>query len=102
MSTGPATSTIAAGAVIRDDGVVSDPNEIVDDRRRFFAAQQMLTHRADRYLRDQELRAAHLVLADAAEDQAGEPRETGLHACGLRGNPVAQRIRPTALQKIVA
>src|SRR5438046_10248074 len=87
----------AASVVVLDSRGVGEADQLVDNRRRRFAAIEMLANGADRHLGQQELRAAQLVPPGASEDQTGEAREAGLHPLGLRRDPVAQRRRPPAL-----
>src|SRR5436305_2013304 len=42
------SSALLAGAVVGNDSVVGNPDQLVDDRRRHLAALQMLAHGADR------------------------------------------------------
>ena len=82
--------------------MVCDADQLVDDRRRFLAALQMLAHGADRQFRQQELGAANFVAAGATKHQLGEAREAGFHMPGLRRDAVAQSLGPAALQEIIA
>src|SRR5437016_2227520 len=96
------SSALLAGAVVGNDSVVGNPDQLVDDRRRHLAALQMLAHGADRQFRQQELGAANFVAAGATKHQLGEAREAGFHMPGLRRDAVAQSLGPAALQEIIA
>src|SRR5947208_5560583 len=96
------SSALLAGAVVGNDSVVGNPDQLVDDRRRLLAALQMLAHGADRQFRQQELGAANFVAAGATKYQLSEAREAGFHMPGLRCDAVVQSLGPAALQEIIA
>ena len=62
----------------------------------------MPPHSSNGDLRQQKLRPPKFIGSDAAEDQASGSRKAGGHSLCLGGNPVAECLRPLALNKIVA
>src|SRR6266446_7164334 len=62
----------------------------------------MPPHSSNGDLRQQKLRPPKFIGSGAAEDQAGGSRKAASHSLGLGGDPVAECLRPLALNKIVA
>ena len=89
-------------AVIGDDGMIGNADQIVDEGRRRLTPEQVLAHDSNRHLGKQELGAAQFVDALSPEGQLGEFCDAGLDLPGLRRNPIAQMLRPSGLTEIVA
>src|SRR5436190_607443 len=83
--------------IVGDNGGVGRADQLVHERRRLFAARQVLTHQRDGKLGDQELAEANLFAPVLAEDHARPPPRSGFHSHRHVGDAFAQFFRPVAM-----
>ena len=88
-------------AVVGDDGAICDADQPVDEKRGRFTAQQVLAHRGDRDLGEQEPTEAHFLHSVTSEHQAGVTLRSAAHALGHGGHAFVQLLGPFALHEIV-